>query len=667
MSAHPLALLLDDDEAFGALLLPAFTARGLRLVQARRIRDVPALLAGAAPAVYLVDGLLPDGDGPSWIAALRNQDRTTPIAFVSAFWKDLRSFDRLRNELAVAVIAQKPVTPEVFAAQVRALVPPAGGTRPPAAPPPGADPSRAAAELARVRSTYAANLPEQVERLVRLTLDRRPTSVEEARRLAHQLRGTAGSYGFALVSAIAGRVEDQLVRGDPADAVALEELRRAAAGTGTRGAEPAGVPSGGRVLAVGLEEPRAGRLAALVAAAGLEIEVEQDVDRGIRRARAIAPDVTVLCGPSGPCALAAAAELRADPGSSVVLLGGGEDLGARVAAAHAGVALTLARDAEAPTVAGVVRQLAAARAAERPAVLVVDDDPAFADYVVAVLRTAGLRGEVLTDPSRLLEVLAEVRPDALLLDVLMPGFGGLDLCRMLRRAPEWQDLPILLVTAQVDEATRLAAFEAGADDHVPKPVLERELLARISCRVERRRLLRERSDRDALTGVASRRAFLEALDARLTECRRHGGSLAVAVLDLDGFKQVNDTHGHLTGDRVLTGLGDLLARRLRGEDLRCRWGGEEFAIALRETADVTAGVLRKLLDGFAALSFEGEPGSRLFCTFSAGVAEMPADGADARSLFEAADRRCYAAKRAGRARVIAADAPAGGRTAGGTA
>jgi diguanylate cyclase (GGDEF)-like protein len=220
--------------------------------------------------------------------------------------------------------------------------------------------------------------------------------------------------------------------------------------------------------------------------------------------------------------------------------------------------------------------------------------------------------------------------------------------------PAWRDVPILFLTSRVDAESRVEAFEAGADDYLVKPLVAEELLARVRVRLDRRRLLRELTERDPLTRCMSRRALIDALASRLSEARRHGRPLSLSLLDVDQFKQVNDAYGHLVGDHVLLALGRLLNERFRLEDLRGRWGGEEFVIVFpNESASTAASVLARVLDEFRSLRFGSEHGERFSVTFSAGVASFPSDGASVDSLIGAADRRLYEAKEAGRGKVVA--------------
>src|SRR5262249_26469511 len=157
--------------------------------------------------------------------------------------------------------------------------------------------------------------------------------------------------------------------------------------------------------------------------------------------------------------------------------------------------------------------------------------------------------------------------------------------------------------------SRVAAFDAGADDYLGKPLVAEELLARVHVRLERRRLLREMTERDQLTRCLSRRALLDALASRLSESRRHARGVSLALLDADRFKSVNAAYGLLVGHHVLAALGRLLGARFRLEDLRGRWGGEEFVVVLPgESAATTAAVLSRLLDEFRAFPFRSERG-----------------------------------------------------------
>ncbi|NVJ28755.1 diguanylate cyclase, partial [Myxococcus sp. AM011] len=296
---------------------------------------------------------------------------------------------------------------------------------------------------------------------------------------------------------------------------------------------------------------------------------------------------------------------------------------------HAGASLFLPRPFTAQDFAAAAERMVAARRPERARVLVVDDDPEAIAALVHSLASEQIEVVGLGDAHQLMEALAEHRPDLLLLDVQMPGPSGFDLCRILRSTPAWQELPVLLITAHLGLEFRLAAFQAGADDYISKPVLKEELRARVQARLERARLSRERSERDALTGLLLRRPFIEGVRARLSEAQRQQRPLALCFLDVDHFKRVNDRYGHLAGDRVLTRLGRLLG----------------------ETKESAKAILSRTMAEVAQMTFDGDGGESFGITVSAGIAEAPGDGATLEELLRAADARLNRAKTNGRNRI----------------
>jgi diguanylate cyclase (GGDEF)-like protein len=209
-----------------------------------------------------------------------------------------------------------------------------------------------------------------------------------------------------------------------------------------------------------------------------------------------------------------------------------------------------------------------------------------------------------------------------------------------------------------DPDTIQAIFAAGADDYVPKPIVAPELLTRVGNRLERTQLHRRLAEIDVLTGVANRHKASQALGQLLRLSERHGKPVSLAVVDLDNFKQVNDKYGHTMGDAVLRRTADLLFRAFRRDDVVGRWGGEEFVVGLYGMP-LASGIerLQRALDTLRNEEFVAPDGSGFRVTFSAGVAEFPAHGADVHNLFKAADAALYRAKAAGRAQVLAAFSP----------
>ena len=420
---------------------------------------------------------------------------------------------------------------------------------------------------------------------------------------------------------------------------------------------PEAASSGARVLIVDSDEAVRVHLVQLGREKLLSVVAAATPASALAEAARGPLDAAVIDASFGPEAVALAHDLRASPGHErlpLAFLSAEDDVDRRIAAAHAGASLFLAKPVDPYAFGAAVEQMLALGRKGKMRVLIVDDDPSFVTCVIEVLEHEGIVVHSAADATRLVELLDAVHPDLVLLDAVLPHVSGWDAIRIIRTAPEHRDVPILFLTGRTDLASRIAAFEAGADDYLGKPLVNEELLARVRVRLDRRLLMRELTERDQLTRCLSRRALLDALTNRLSEARRHSRPFSVAMIDVDRFKRVNDAYGHLVGDHVLMSLGRLLNARFRLEDLRGRWGGEEFVLAFPgEMACTAAAVLSRVLDEFRAIPFRSELGERFYVTFSAGVASFPNDGATSDALIRAADARLYGAKRTGRGNVVA--------------
>jgi diguanylate cyclase (GGDEF)-like protein len=273
-------------------------------------------------------------------------------------------------------------------------------------------------------------------------------------------------------------------------------------------------------------------------------------------------------------------------------------------------------------------------------ILTVEDDPIQAVIVRRILQNAGYEVAVCDDPSRFDEMLTAFTPDLLLMDVGLPGgVSGFDLVRYVRQNDRFGTLPVIFVTSEDQPEAIIRGVRSGGDDHLVKPVDAGRLLSSVGSRLERARTMRSMTERDALTGLLTRAAF-QSRASFLAE-----GTLI--LIDVDRFKDVNDTHGHAAGDRVLSALGTLLRRGLRQTDLAARLGGDELVL-LVEHAGVEEAVqlATRLLDEFSSVDHGG-----FQVTFSAGVAKM-ADSVE--TALAAADAAMYEAKRRGRAQVAPA-------------
>jgi len=291
-------------------------------------------------------------------------------------------------------------------------------------------------------------------------------------------------------------------------------------------------------------------------------------------------------------------------------------------------------------------------------VLVVDDEPDIVRIVGRALQGAGYKVLEAYDATSAWKLLRRNPVDIIVCDIMMPEVSGLDLCRSVKRDARLQECHFILLTAKSGVDERVAGLDAGADDYIPKPFDIQELLARVNAGrriVSSRRQLHEDSVTDPLTGLYTRRVLWAFLDKELARARRYDYDLSMLVIDIDHFKRLNDTYGHLAGDEVLRQIGRLIRQRLRKSDVAVRFGGEEFVLLLPQTDSSGAEVLgRRLCEAVCNKQFQYQD-KPLPAAVSIGAASL-ADYPDAtpQTLFEQADAAMYQAKQAGGNRVLTA-------------
>lgn len=297
-------------------------------------------------------------------------------------------------------------------------------------------------------------------------------------------------------------------------------------------------------------------------------------------------------------------------------------------------------------------------------ILVAEDDAVHRQLLDATLTRWGFEVVVARDGAEAWQVLeGDDAPELIILDWVMPGRDGLELCHLIRQQASARYRYVLLVTARHEKQDRLRGLEAGADDYLSKPLDIAELRARLAAgrRIlqlqdelitarERMRLL---ATRDALTGVWNRGAILDVFERELSRCRREQLPLGVALADIDHFKPVNDSYGHLVGDAVLQQVAARMATALRPYDLIGRYGGEEFLILLPGCTESATVKVCERLRGVIADHPTTHNGRTVPVTVSIGciVSEVPHDKTS-RELLHAADEALYHAKRQGRNRVM---------------
>jgi diguanylate cyclase (GGDEF)-like protein len=299
-------------------------------------------------------------------------------------------------------------------------------------------------------------------------------------------------------------------------------------------------------------------------------------------------------------------------------------------------------------------------------ILVVDDCEDNVFMQMEILRLAGYSEiSACRAPSEVVSLHVRNGYDLILLDMHMPGMNGLEVMERLREVEKDSYLPVLAITG--DRNFKIAALQAGARDFLTKPYDMTEFQMRIRNMLEVRllykkvaeqgRLEKEMALHDALTGLPNRRLLVDRIEKAMQHTSRGHNMMAVMYLDLDGFKAVNDTHGHGCGDDLLKTVADRLRRATRKEDTVARIGGDEFVIVLSDIAHVDD-VLRpasKILR-FLSTPFD-VAGVTVSVSTSIGIAFYPGDGSDVEELIARADRALYDAKRAGKNRYHFSDVP----------
>lgn len=305
-----------------------------------------------------------------------------------------------------------------------------------------------------------------------------------------------------------------------------------------------------------------------------------------------------------------------------------------------------------------------------PLILVADDEPVNLALIKRRLEWEEYRVETAEDGGQAVEAARRTLPDLIILDVMMPVLDGLGACRLLKEDPATRDIPVIFLSALDDTDTKVRGLALGANDYVSKPFRVEELLARVSVAIRMKRerdRLRQRAEElrrsaeaasemsmtDALTGLLNRYGLHRALQRELAEARRYERPLSCLLLDVDFFKEVNDTYGHAAGDTALSQAARVITESLRGSDVVCRYGGEEFLVLAPETgAEGALALAEKIRLAFTSRLF-GEGGRVFPLTLSVGVAQLdPLESGN--DMIARADEALYHAKQTGRDRAEAA-------------
>jgi len=296
---------------------------------------------------------------------------------------------------------------------------------------------------------------------------------------------------------------------------------------------------------------------------------------------------------------------------------------------------------------------------DRPRILVVDDERININILNALLKT-DYKVMAATTGEQALKAALTGQPDLILLDILLPGMDGHQVCRKLKSDPETRSIPIIFITAMGDAESETMAFSLGAVDFIPKPFNNAVVKARVGAHLRLKRqndMLENLASMDTLTNVPNRRAFEQARTAEWRRCQRENLPISFLMIDVDQFKKYNDNYGHGAGDECLIRIARAINSCIhRPGDMLARYGGEEFAAIMSGTnSEGALQMAQQFHTAIAELAIPHEHSTVSPCvTISIGVATTTrTDEVTLEELSEAADKMLYQAKESGRSQTRA--------------
>lgn len=284
---------------------------------------------------------------------------------------------------------------------------------------------------------------------------------------------------------------------------------------------------------------------------------------------------------------------------------------------------------------------------EKKRIVVVEDDLEALNFLTQRLVRAGYEVYKISDTSKILDRIKQLRPDLILLDILMPGLNGIEIKKMLAGDREAAEIPVIFLTAKNMTADKVEGLSLGVDDYITKPFNLEELLARVNAVLIRRRFYEEISMTDGLTGLYNVHYFKRQLAGFFSLAKGFSQVFTLVIIDIDNFKSINDTYGHAVGDFILKEIAAVMRETLRKADIVTRYGGDEFALILTgsdyEGAVKAVEKIRKRVEG---KSFhDDDTGKEVTFSLSIGLATYNDNVSSAMQLFEIADKDMYGEKK----------------------
>lgn len=280
---------------------------------------------------------------------------------------------------------------------------------------------------------------------------------------------------------------------------------------------------------------------------------------------------------------------------------------------------------------------------QKKRILVVDDEKNFLEVTNTVLSSAGYETHATSDATNILKVVRKVMPDLIILDVIMPKVDGFLVKTELNKNPATAGIPVIFLTVKHEIPERVKGFNLGADDYIVKPFNAEELLARIDAILNKKSFYEKLSMTDALTDLYNIRFFKRQFTLFFNTAKRYKKVFSLAIMDIDDFKNINDTQGHAAGDFILIKFASIARQTLRESDVLMRYGGDEFIVIMPETNNKQAAGaitrLKNIIKNKMFMFHDTEPG--LTFSISAGIATYNPNLTNESQMFNLADQRLY--------------------------
>ena len=535
-------------------------------------------------------------------------------------------------------------------------------------------PESARPELGPLRERFVARARDDARRILELceTGGGEGPAIDEVGSLLHRLAGTAGTLGFHALGLQArrlGQLAAAAVVGPggrvpgPQQAALLAAARDFAqsldvtpdAQLDARLDPPSIEPDSPRVCVVSADPAFSAQMVQGLQGFGYRTRVfnaAADLEPVVDQLQPAALVVRVQNGRDDIEAVRDMRRAQGDP-APTLLVADQADFSDYLAAVRAGAEGFFLDPLDLPAMESRMHYLIERRRREGLRVMLVDDDEDLLAGCSRILEAASMVVATANQPSEALALLPRFRPELVLMDIRMPQCTGPELAQIIRMNEEWLHVPIVYMSTQSEGADRLLATRTAGEAFISKPIDAKELIATVVANGRRARQMVDTASKDTLTGVLKHSFIKEHLAAELERAQRAQAPTCAVMIDLDHFKHVNDTRGHLVGDVVIRALANLLRQRLRAIDGVGRLGGEEFLVVLShcEVAEAVV-IVEGIRKRFEQIAFAGADGP-FRCTFSAGVAQG-GSGSAVVDMLAAADRALYRAKEQGRNRVAAA-------------